>query len=130
MWRPRERKPKVKTNPEGRLTMDNHIKIMLSALRQAVNEAILGSHDVNAAMAALGRTGRCPSLSVDVTLENESGEVEVNEPVAGALISAAQNTAVQSLHSGELILSSDDEEFLLSLGITPETGATVTAKLH
>lgn len=110
--------------------MDNHIKIMLSALRQAVNEAILGSHDVNAAMAALGRTGRCPSLSVDVTLENESGEVEVNEPVAGALISAAQNTAVQSLHSGELILSSDDEEFLLSLGITPETGATVTAKLH
>jgi hypothetical protein len=85
--------------------MEKHVKGLLSALRQAVNEAILGSHDVNAALAAISRTGQCPSLSVDVALDNPSRE-ERDYP---------------SLPPGELVLTELDEEFLQSLGIAVET---------
>jgi hypothetical protein len=97
--------------------MDKHVRALLSALRQAVNEAILGSHDVNAALAAISRTGRCPSLSVDVALENPSPEEPGNQP-----------GHIQSLQPGELVLTEIDEEFLQSLGIAVDTSAEIAAK--
>jgi hypothetical protein len=97
--------------------MEKHVRGLLSALRQAVNEAILGSHDVNAALAAIGRTGRCPSLSVDVALGNPSQEEPGNEP-----------SHVQSLPPGELVLAESDEEFLQSLGIAVDMSAEIATK--
>ena len=97
--------------------MQKHVRGLLTALRQAVNEAILGSHDVNAALAALSRTGRCPSLSVDVALENPSrDECEDESP------------DVQSMQTGQLVLTESDEEFLQSLGISVDTSAEIAAK--
>lgn len=95
--------------------MEKHVKALLSALRQSVNEAILGSHDVNAALAALSRAGRCPSLSVDVSLEQpvpeESGIGQHDLP-----------------HPGELMLTTDDEDFLHSLGILSEIAAGIATE--
>jgi hypothetical protein len=110
MLHPQERRP------GGKGKMEKQIKVLLSALRQAVNEAILGSHDVNAALAALGRTGRCPTLAVDVSLEK-----------ADAL---APDTADMQVETGDLVLTAADEEFLQSLGIAVETGAAVPARLR
>ncbi len=98
--------------------MERHVKALLSALRQAVNEAILGSHDVNAALAALGRTGACPSLSVDVSLQDPAGEGQAHE-------GAIQPNGAQP---GDLVLTEEDEEFLQSLGITLELGARIAAQ--
>ncbi len=98
--------------------MEKHVKGLLSALRQAVNEAILGSHDVNAALAAISRTGRYPSLSVDVALESPPRDEPEVEP-----------DRVQSLPSGELTLTESDEEFLQSLGILAGTSAAIGAKI-
>jgi hypothetical protein len=101
--------------------MERHVKALLSALRQAVNEAILGSHDVNAALAALGRTGACPSLSVDVSLQDPAGEDQVDERVI-------QPKDAPITQPGELVLTEEDEEFLQSLGITLELGARIAAQ--
>jgi hypothetical protein len=80
--------------------MEKHVETLLSVLRQAINDAVLGSHDVNAALRALSRAGICPSFWVDVSLEGE--EVQ------------------QSSEPGELVLQAADEEFLQSLGIAME----------
>jgi len=78
-----------------------NVKGLLEALRQSINEAILESSDVAAAIAALKRTGMCPLFTVDTSL------VEV--PAAGP---------VQPLGSDEeLVLSDQDVEFLAALGI-------------
>jgi hypothetical protein len=47
-----------------------NVKGLMNALRQSINEAILESNDVAAAMAALKRTGKYPVFSVDVALED------------------------------------------------------------
>jgi len=99
--------------------MEKPVKGLLSALRQAVNEAILGSHDVNAALAAISRTGRCPSLSVDVALENPSRDEWEDESPA--------NT--KSMRAGELVLTESDDEFLQSLGISMNTSAEIASKI-
>jgi hypothetical protein len=104
--------------------MEKHVKGLLSVLRQAVNEAILGSHDVNAALAAISRTGRCPSLSVDVALENQARE----DPVREEGWTAEEPSSVRSIRPGELVLAEADEEFLRSLGIKVDTGAEIAAK--
>jgi hypothetical protein len=89
--------------------MEKHVKGLLSALRQAINEAILGSHDVNAALSALSRTGVCPSFAVDVMLE---GAEEHLPSLEG---------------SGELCLTEVDEEFLRSMGIKVEGGGRLAS---
>jgi hypothetical protein len=95
--------------------MEKHVRGLLSALRQAVNEAILGSHDVNAALAAISRTGRCPSLSVDVALECPSREDFAAED--------------QGRQDGQPhVLTQSDEEFLQSLGISVATDAEIGAQ--
>ena len=88
--------------------MDRHVKALLSALRQSVNEAILGSHDVNAALAALSRAGQCPSLSVDVSLGDQSGEL-LDAGIPGQPVPRA------------LLLTEADEAFMQSLGIALES---------
>jgi hypothetical protein len=99
--------------------MEKHVKALLSALRQAVNEAILGSLEVNATLAALSRAGRCPSLAVDVSLEPQKDEAG-NEPAG-----IPQNT-----EPGELVLTDADEDFLHSLGIVMEPGLEIPSEAH
>ena len=91
--------------------MELHVKGLLSALRQAVNEAILGSHDVNAALAALSRAGRCPSLAVDVSLEDEFHDAN------GHYQSQLEDQVGRRPVSGKLTITQADEGFLQSLGI-------------
>jgi len=106
--------------------MEKHVKGLLNALRQAVNEAILGSQDVNAALAAISRTGRCPSLSVDVALENPARAEQSRDE---GRQHSEQPSCAQSLQPGELVLTEDDDEFLQALGITVETSAEIAAKI-
>ena len=89
--------------------MDKHVRSLLSVLRQAINEAILGSHDVSAALAALGRTGHCPSFAVEVSLEAQPREDDELRLLAGS--------------QGEMVLTEADEEFLRSLGIRVDVSA-------
>jgi hypothetical protein len=107
--------------------MEKHVRGLLSALRQAVNEAILGSYDVNAALAAISRTGRCPSLSVDVALECGAAH-EDTYPKAGQPW-ADEPVQVQNLQPGELVLTEIDEEFLQSLGISVEASTENCPKI-
>ena len=100
-----------KFGPEGKGKMEKHVKALLSALRQSVNEAILGSHDVNAALAALSRAGRCPSLSVDVSLEQHDPEESLLDLYDLPPVSEPAG----------LLFTPDDEDFLHSLGIITET---------
>jgi hypothetical protein len=104
--------------PEGKWNMEKHVKALLSALRQSVNEAILSSHDVNAALAALSRAGRCPSLSVDVSLERPNADEFVSE----------RHDPMEGSEPGELLFTGDDEDFLHSLGIATETAAKIPSE--
>ena len=54
--------------PEGTHVTKN-LKGLMNVLRQSINEAIMESNDVAAAMAALKRTGKCPVFSIEVGLE-------------------------------------------------------------
>jgi hypothetical protein len=103
--------------------MELHVKGLLSALRQAVNEAILGSHDVNAALAALSRAGRCPSLAVDVSLEDQSLETKGNHD------SQFEDQVGRRPVSGQLNLTQADEGFLQSLGISVGQASQLTAEV-
>ena len=77
---------------------------LMNALRQFINEAILESDDVAAAMAALKRTGKCPVFTVDITLQDVS-------PTAAEPAEAA-------VPADQLQLSESDVEFLAAIGIT------------
>ena len=85
--------------------MTKNIKGLLNALRQAINEAVLESNDVAAAMAALKRTGKCPVFTVDIALQ------EAPEP-------AAEPLEPPSSVPEELVLSDLDIEFLTAMGIS------------
>ena len=84
--------------------MTKNVKGLLNDLRQSINEAILESNEVAAAMAALKVTGKCAVFSIEVGLE-EAPELAV-APVA------------LSAHTEDLVLSDDDVKFLAALGIT------------
>jgi hypothetical protein len=86
------------------IKVTKNVKGLLNVLRQSINEAILESNDVAAAMAALKRTGKCPVFGIDVALE------EVPDMAAGPMAGSA--------HTEELVLSDSDVEFLAVLGIT------------
>ncbi len=88
--------------------MTKNVKGLLEVLRHSINEAILVSNDVAAAMAALKRTGKCPVFSIDVVLE----EAPESEPVA-------------ALGQGEdLVLGDADVDFLTAIGITDPSWCT------
>jgi hypothetical protein len=73
---------------------------------------------VNAALAALSRAGRCPSLAVDVSLEDEVHEGKENHD------SQLEDQVIgRRPVSGQLTLTQADEGFLQSLGITVDRAA-------
>ncbi|HTB20367.1 MAG TPA: hypothetical protein VK708_19720 [Bryobacteraceae bacterium] len=82
--------------------MTKNVKGLLEALRHAINEAILESNDVAAAMAALNGGGMSPVFSVDVSLR-EAPRVQPIEPLGRA---------------ETLVLSDSDVAFLAVIGIT------------
>jgi hypothetical protein len=81
----------------------------MNALRQAINESILESNDVAAAMAALKRTGKCPVFTVDICLEG------------------APETAVEPEReprvAEELLFSELDVKVLAAMGISDPSGS-------
>ena len=82
--------------------MTKNVSGLMKALNQFINEAILQSEDVAAAMAALKRTGLCPVFTVDISLQEAPGA-----------------DAAEALGRGEeLVLSDADVEFLTALGIS------------
>jgi hypothetical protein len=87
-----------------------NIKGLMNALHQSINEAILESNDVAAAMAALKRTGKRPVFTIDISLQ------DAPEPVA----EPAESNVTEKLSSvtEELVLSDSDVEFLGASGIS------------
>jgi hypothetical protein len=81
-----------------------NLRGLLNILRQSINEAILQSNDVAAAIAALKGAGKCPVFSIEVGLEESA--VLAPEPVALSALTE------------ELVLSDEDVAFLAALGIT------------
>ena len=84
--------------------MTKNLRGLLNILRQSINEAILQSNDVAAAIAALKSSGKCPVFSIEVGLEESA--VLAPEPVALSALTE------------ELVLSDEDVDFLAALGIT------------
>ena len=84
--------------------MSKNVSGLVNALKQFINEAILDSDDVAAAMAALRRSGKCPVFTVDITLEDGKEPIaELPEPMRAP---------------EELSLTDSDVDFLAAIGIT------------
>jgi len=94
----------AKTTHRREIQVTKNLRELLNVLRQSINEAIMESNDVAAAIAALKSTGKCPLFSIEVGLE-ESAEL------------AAAPVALTAL-TEELVLSDEDVAFLAALGIT------------
>jgi hypothetical protein len=84
------------------IKVTKNLRGLLNVLRQSINEAILQSNDVAAAIAALKSTGRSPTFSIEVGLE------EAPSPAAEPIAALTE----------ELVLSDEDVAFLAALGIT------------
>lgn len=122
--------------------MTKNIKGLLQALQQSINEAILESHDVAAAVAALKRTGKCPVFTIDISMQDPAEPVDLTpvgahettpESVDGSTDVAHESGQQAKFHSigsksagtsgmgstasEELVLSDWDVEFLTTLGI-------------
>jgi hypothetical protein len=88
-------------NANGGDHVTKNVTGLMKALNQFINEAILESDDVAAAMAALKRNGIRPVFTVDVSLQQAPG------------------APVEALGRGEeLVLSDADVEFLTAVGIS------------
>jgi hypothetical protein len=97
-------------NANGGDHVTKNVSGLIKALNQFINEAILQSEDVAAAMAALKRTGLCPVFTVDISLQEAPG----GEPG-------------EALGRGEqLVLSDADVEFLTALGISDPSWCCAT----
>jgi hypothetical protein len=83
-------------------TMTKHVKGLIGALRQALNEAILESNEVAAIMEALKLTGKCPVFTIDISLQEAPGPDHRPSSALG----------------DELVLSDADVAFLTVLGIS------------
>jgi hypothetical protein len=111
-----------------------NIKGLMQVLQQSINEAILDSHDVAAAMAALKRTGKCPVFTIDISMQDPPDAAQDEEPedapllVADELLAPVVEThlaqtrcseplSAPSRNTEELVLSDWDVEFLAVLGI-------------
>ena len=101
------------------IKVTKNLKGLLNALQQSINEAILESNDVAAAVAALKRTGKCPLFTIEVALE-EAPEAAA-EPFAPSSLPA-------QLLGDELVLSDQDVEFLSTLGISDPSWSNTTSK--
>jgi hypothetical protein len=96
-----------------------NLKGLLNALQQSINEAVLESHDVAAAVAALKRTGKCPVFTIDISMqdphqrEDELEDEPANQPSALPLAPPVVSSSTE-----ELVLSDADVKFLGALGIS------------
>ncbi len=106
--------------------MTANMKGLLNALQQSINEAILESHNVATAMAALKRTGKCPVFTVDISMQ-DAADAET-EPIDDSIDCPTPETTFAPTSSSvaeELVLSDSDVEFLRAIGITdPSWGHT------
>jgi hypothetical protein len=95
--------------------VSKNIKGLLKALQQSINEAVLESNDVAAAMAALKRTGKCPVFTIDISMQDHPAEASelMDDPIDGLL----NEPIVQTLGAEALVLSDSDVEFLASMGV-------------
>ena len=100
--------------------MSTNLNGLLSALQQSINQAILESHDVAAALSALKRAGKCPAFTIEIAMEERTAE-PVEEPV--------EMPAAHSSLSDELVLSDQDVEFLVALGISDPSWSNSATKL-
>jgi hypothetical protein len=90
-------------------TMTKHVKGLIGALRQALNEAILESNEVAAIVEALKLTGKCPVFTIDISLQ-AAPELDDQPP-------SLKNTGGVAL-GDDLVLSDADVAFLTALGIS------------
>lgn len=113
--------------------MTKNIKGLMQVLQQSINEAILDSHDVAAAMAALKRTGKCPVFTIDISMQDPPGAVRDEEEDTPLLLDdeplipaadagniefpTTENRNNETRNTEELVLSDSDVEFLAVLGI-------------
>lgn len=101
--------------------MTKNIKGLMQALQQSINEAILDSHNVAAAMAALKRTGKCPVFTIDISMQDPPAAAGQDEDVPVLLPDQALAPAApyksDTRNTEELVLSDWDVEFLAVLGI-------------
>ena len=102
--------------------MSTNLNGLLSALQQSINQAILESHDVAAALSALKRAGKCPAFTIEIAMEERTAEL-AEEPAAPL----AEPFAHSHL-SDELVLSDEDVEFLSSLGISDPSWSNPATK--
>ena len=109
--------------------MTQNIKGLLHVLQQSINEAILESHNVAAALAALKRTGKCPVFTIDISMQDPS-DAETESIDDSIDYSADQPTVAYPVSSvtEELVLSDSDVEFLAALGITDPSWCDSTSK--
>jgi hypothetical protein len=91
--------------------MDEQLSDLLGELRDAVNEALLNSERIKAAVAALEQAGRDVQIAIDAVL------VDDETPVKEVPVAAAD----QPVSSGRLKLSATDNLFLHTLRISAET---------
>lgn len=84
--------------------MSKNVSGLVNALKQFINEAILESDDVAAAMAALKRSGKSPVFTVDITLEDNP------EPAGDPVVETPRDPE-------DLSLTNSDIDFLAAIGI-------------
>jgi hypothetical protein len=108
-----------------------NIKGLLQALQQSINEAILDSNDVAAAMAALKRTGKCPVFTIDISMQDPPGAgtapVDGERDMLDELVDAPSAQPTRPGRPEELVLSDMDVEFLTALGVCDPSWANTTA---
>jgi hypothetical protein len=78
--------------------MNKDLKGLMNVLRQSINDAILESKNVGAALAALKLLGKCPAFTIDISLE------DAHQPAASRV-------------TEELVLDDADVAFLAAIGI-------------
>jgi hypothetical protein len=133
---PLSRHPIVSISLGGNNVTQN-FKGLMNALRQSINEALLESNDVAAAMAALRRTGKCPVFTIDIAMEEAPGPAD-DEPEVLSLVAAecvSEDGVVEEVFREErpypvtekLVLSDADVEFLASLGVSDPSWSCSTS---
>jgi hypothetical protein len=106
------REDRTSIHPEAKNVTKN-IKGLMNALHQSINEAILESNDVAAALAALKRTGKCPVFTIDITMQ------DAPEAAAEPVVSSVTE---------ELVLSDSDVQFLAVIGISDPSWCCSTSQ--
>jgi hypothetical protein len=106
--------------PGGQCNVTKNIKGLMKALHQSVNEAILESADVAAAMAALKRTGKCPVFTIDISMQDAPSTSDA-APETPRPDPQTDVTEQLICVEDKLAFSDSDISFLAALGIGDPT---------